>query len=226
VPPGVGDPNGCTPYIFAYRASDLGPRTRDEADDDEAPAYSLARPGEGGSTALGGDGVHANVAVTTHNWGFASAGPLDEDGFALPVSLAITASSTNGVRNEPDALAGLNYENPMVGDGLDGDRDGDACTNAPPPAWMEIELTARVTGLMAGNYYNLYEYTFDNVVSPGPGQDSSVSALAVPTGKFNANAGMATNAINFVATGPTYTHAVKRSSNQVVVFRCVPVLAP
>ena len=226
MPPGVGDPNGCTPYIFGYTAQQLGPLSRKQANAADAPAYSLVNPGTAALTSLGGDGVHANVPVETKNWGFASGGHIDEDGFTLPVAVHLSATSTRGVPNVPDALAGFNYENPMVGAGFAGDTDGDVCTNAPPPSWMDIELTARVSGLHTGVAYNLYEYLFDSVVAPGPGTDASAAALAVPTRGFNAAAAAATHVTRFTATEATYTHVVKRISSQVVVFRCVPASAP
>jgi hypothetical protein len=226
VPPGVNDPSGCTPYVFGYRVDQLGPLSREQANDDAAPAYSLVSPGVSALTSLGGDGVHANVAVTTRSWGFASPGHVDEDGLSLPVSVHLSGSSTAGVPNAPDALAGFNYENPMVGDGLPGDTDGDVCTNAPPPFWMDIELTVRVSKLQTGVTYNLYEYLFDGITSPGPGTDATAAALAVPTRGFNAAAALATHVTQFTATGETYTHIVQRVSSQVVVFRCVPATAP
>ena len=226
VPLGVDHPDTeCTPYIFAYAVSDLGPFTRKEANADDAPAYTLALSGEPAKTALGGDGEHAKIDVTLHNWGFASSGHVDLDGITLPVSVEITGSSTGGVPNKPDPIAGFNYENPMVGAGQKGDLDGDACTN-DPPLWMQIQLTATARRLTPGAAYNLYEYVFDSIAPVGPGTTSAAAALAVPISSFNANAGMAKAVHPFTAQGESWSHVGEYTSSQIVVFRCVLASAP
>ena len=82
-------------------------------------------------------------------------------------------------------------------------------------------LQATVSGLTPGVSYNLYEYDFSSVTGEG-----SAAALAVPTEDFNANAGLATHVTRFTAASPTYTQSVTKTSDQIVVFRCVPVSAP
>jgi hypothetical protein len=78
-----------------------------------------------------------------------------------------------------------------------------------------------VSGLTPGISYNLYEYDFSSVSGVGSG-----AALAVPTEDFNANAGIATHVTTFAANSSTYTQTITKTSDQIVVFRCVPASAP
>jgi hypothetical protein len=138
--------------------------------------------------------------------------------YLLPVQVTFpTPTLTNGIPNPQDPTAGWQYENSMIGTSL----TGTSCTNAPPLFWMIISLKATVSGLTPGVTYNLYEYDFNSVSGTG-----AAAALQVPTMNFNANKAMATSVTQFKATGTTYSQTVTRTSNQVVVFRAVPVTAP
>jgi hypothetical protein len=99
---------------------------------------------------------------------------------------------------------------------------GVSCTNKTPAAWMtNLVLEVTVSGLAPGIAYNLYEYEFSSIAGQG-----SAAALAVPVENFNANASLATRMTHFIAGGPTFQQTVTRTSNQIVVFRCVPASAP
>jgi hypothetical protein len=125
---------------------------------------------------------------------------------------------TSGSTNPFDPIAGYNYENPYIGTS----DKGKSCTNTPPSAWMtNFVLQAAVSGLTPGVSYNLYEYQFSSVSGAG-----SAAALAVPGSDFNANAGMATHVTTFTASGSTYAQSITTTSDQIVVFRYVPVSAP
>ena len=159
--------------------------------------------------------------MTTHNWGFSSSGVIDLQGVTKTVSVSITFSSTNGFPNPRDPLAGFNYENPMICDGYKHADVGSACCNDQPIP-MDVTLLATVIGLDEGVEYNLYEYDFDGVT--GVGTDA---ALEVPTENFNQNAHMASQITSFVAdSSGVYLHTVNRTSDKIVVFRCVPASAP
>jgi hypothetical protein len=91
----------------------------------------------------------------------------------------------------------------------------------PPVTTLQVT----VSGLTKGTIYNLYEYDF-SVISGSP--IGSAAALAVPTGDFNHNASMATYVTQFTAAGSTYSppQTIKKTSDQIVVFRAVPASAP
>ena len=225
IPYGAGtDTKGCTPYVFGYTFGSL-PQTRKGANAGSAQAYSIIIPGVYPTyTSTGGDGYLGTTAITGHNYGFSVSGAVDTSKELLPIQLSIaSATYTNLAANPKDPIAGWQYENSMIGT----DIYGMSCTNNPPQYWMSIPITLQVTvsGLTSGTKYNLYEYDFSvlsgNLIGPA-------AALAVPTGNFNGNASMATYATQFTATGSTYSppQIVKRTSDQIVVFRAVPVSAP
>jgi hypothetical protein len=220
IPPGAGgNAAACTPYIFGYTFESLA-NTREGANRKNAHAYSIVIPGNDAiQTYTGGSGYEPVPIVGPHNYAFSVAGPLDADAETLPVVLTIVGPTyTNGAANPRDPLAGYNYENPKIGKS----KHGNSCTNTPPSAWMtNFQLRATVSGLTPGVAYNLYEYEFASVSGVG-----SAAALAVPTGAFNANAGLATHATTFIATASTYTTAVTTTSDRIVVFRCVAANAP
>ena len=220
IPPGAGgDGIGCTPYVFGYTFASLA-NTRQGANRKGAQAYSIVIPGDHTiHTGAGGSGYDTVAITGPHNYGFSVAGPEDRSSETLPVALTIVGPTyTDGMENPLDPLAGFGYENAMIGKSL----WGLGCTNKPPAAWMtNFALQVTVSGLNAGNAYNLYEYDFSSV--SGVGADS---ALAVPTENFNANAGLATRVTTFMATSPTYTTSVTTTSDKIVVFRAVPVDAP
>jgi hypothetical protein len=191
-----------------------------------AQAYSIIIPGVTPTyTSTGGDGYLGTIPITGHNYGFSVSGAVDNssDGLRhlLPIQLSIpTATYTNSVANPHDPIAEWQYENSMIGTDL----YGMSCTNTPPQYWMvPLALQVTVSGLTAGNHYNLYEYDFSGLKGSPTG---SAAALAVPTGDFNKNRSMATHITKFTATGPTYSQTFTRTSNQIVVFRAVPANAP
>jgi hypothetical protein len=89
-----------------------------------------------------------------------------------------------------------------------------------------LSLQVTVYGLIPGEVYNLYEYDRNFAPDYLNYPTGAVAALAVSTGDFNSNAGLATNTTKFTATGPTFTKTVSTTSNQIVVFRAVRVDAP
>jgi hypothetical protein len=164
--------------------------------------------------------------VLTSNAAHASSGSQDSLFFSArrelrPIQLSIPSETyTNNLANPHDPIAGWQYENSMIGKRL----NGMECTNTPPEYWM-VPLTLKVTvsELTAGNRYNLYEYDLSGFNGSPTG---SAAALQVPTGNFNANASMANHRTQFKATGTTYSQTVTRTSDQIIVFRAVPVSAP
>ena len=80
------------------------------------------------------------------------------------------------------------------------------------PAFKPVTLTVTVSGLTPGVTYNLYRYS---------------SMAAVPDSNINANAAKAVQkrAIT-ITSGSTYTMTQTIKSNQIVVYRAVPVGAP
>jgi hypothetical protein len=146
------------------------------------------------------------------------AGPEDPAGETLPVALTIAGPTvTEGSTNPLDAIAGYDYENPMIGKDL----LGRSCTNQRPGGMTHFELQAAVSGLTPGVSYNLYEYDFSSVSGEG-----AAAALAVPVADFNANAAMAARVTTFTAASSRYTQVVTTTSDKVVVLRCVPASAP
>ena len=80
------------------------------------------------------------------------------------------------------------------------------------PAFKPVTLTVTVSGLTPGVTYNLYRYS---------------SMAAVPDSNINANAAKAVQkrAIT-ITSGSTFTMTQTIKSNQIVVYRAVPVGAP
>lgn len=93
----------------------------------------------------------------------------------------------------------VNDESPAIAEG----------STMRPPA-KPVTLTITVSGLNPGTTYNLYRYT---------------SMAAVPDGSFNANAAQAAQKWTIVPTGTTYTMTQTIMSNEVAVYRAVPVTA-
>ena len=133
----------------------------------------------------------------------------------IPVAVTIVGSKTGGQANAARGSLGFNFENPEIGES-----SGAWCTNVAP-SWMEIQLKATVTELEAGVAYNLYEYNFRNISGVG-----SSAKLDMPDTDFNGNAARASAVTRFVATGATFSQTVVRTSDQVIVFRCVRADAP
>jgi hypothetical protein len=219
IPSGAGDDvKGCMPYIVGYTFESLA-NTREGANAKSSQEYSIIIPGVFPTfTKTGWDGVNVNPApIVGANYGFSVSGPADSDRITLAVTLEILNSTTGGVENPFDPVAGYNYENPMIGT----DPKGNSCTNSPPKEWMNLILRTTVSGLKPGTEYNLYEYDFDQI----EGVDAE-AALAVPTAHFNERASEATHVTRFVADGPKFSETLAISSNKIVVFRCVPASAP
>lgn len=93
----------------------------------------------------------------------------------------------------------VNYESPAIAEG-----------STVRPAAKPVTLTVTVSGLQPGTTYNLYRYS---------------SMAAVPDGSFNANAVKAAQKWTIVPTGATYTMTQTIMSNEVAVYRAVPVTA-
>ena len=235
IPLGAGsDTHGCTPYVFAYRFGSL-PRSREAANADGAPAYSIVIPGDteietgSGNEARYGGGTFKITGP--HNYGFAISGPVDPHNETMPVVLEILATSTltNGEwrENPRDANsipnAGFNYENPYIGPTSQACNEGECASNAEPAAMIMV-LQATVRRLTPGVSYNLYEYDLPTLT----GADTGAAAkLPIPTEDFNAHRARATYALSFKATKSTYTtEPLIRTSDQIVAFRAVPADAP
>jgi len=223
IPMGAGrDNTRCTPYVFGYAFDSLA-RTRAAANRRSASTYSIIIPGVFPTDSInGGDGNGSSVAITGHNYGFSVSGAIDSSiggPYLVPIKVTIPkATYTNGKANPRDPKAGWQYENSMIGSA----EDGSSCTNVAPKYEMKpLTLQATLSRLTPGVSYNLYEYTFTGINGTG-----TAAALPVPTKNFNQNAVMATRTTRFTATEATYVHRVRRSSNQIVVFRAVPVSAP
>jgi hypothetical protein len=222
VPPGAGnDTKGCTPYVYSYTFGSLA-RTRTDANANGAPTYSIVIPGTG-SIVTGAGNTAANGLGTVpiqgpHNYALSIVGPLDDNAETLPVTVTITGSTTNGVANPRDPVAGYDYETPYIGGPIGTCDKKRMCVSNTQPAPMQMALTVTVSGLTAGVPYNLYEYDFPTLTGAKTG---TATALAIPTSDFNGNASKATSRTSFTATGSTYTLALTRTSDQIVVFRAV-----
>lgn len=80
------------------------------------------------------------------------------------------------------------------------------------PAAKPVTLTVTVSGLTPGVTYNLYRYT---------------SMAAVPDSNINANAAKAAQKWTVkIASGSTYTMTQTINSNEIAVYRAVPIGAP
>jgi hypothetical protein len=80
------------------------------------------------------------------------------------------------------------------------------------PAAKPVTLTITVSGLTPGVTYNLYRYS---------------SMAAVPTSNINANAAKAAQKrVITITSGSTYTMTQTINSNEIAVYRAVPVGAP
>ena len=168
------------------------------AGDGEGLAYSIHTPGK-----------------DMMNYAIATLGPLDDDNVLLPVSVYMISSTTAGVANVAGPVAGINYENPAIG------QDSDSCTNHFPTSWMGMMLQAEVYNLTIGTNYNLYRYEFG--VRSG---ESSDPPLAVPTKNFNQNEAFKEK-ITFTSVSRTYVSPlISTTSDKIQVFRCVPASAP
>jgi hypothetical protein len=247
IPPGAESIPGCTPYIYGYSFKNLA---RTEAEENKlsssnpGQAYAIVIPGGAADatsfpwiyTGTGGNGYghtygypYGDVRIRgPHNFAFSVWGPEDPTGETLPVTLTIEGpTTTNGVTNPLDPVSGFGdalvdawYENPMIGNSV----EGNSCTNHLD-AWMTIyNLQATVSGLTPGVAYNLYEYVIPSISVDGVGSED---ALPVPVKDFNANAGLATHVTTFTATGSTFMQTIDSiSSSEIVVFRAVPVSGP
>ena len=220
IPPGAGsDTKGCTPFVFGYSFSSLA-NTRAGANAKTSQGYSIIIPENVTIETYAGGSGYSTVPISgPHNYGFSVSGPQDPTSVTLPVALTIVGPTmTSGVWNPLDAVAGYNYENPMIGTNT----LARGCTNNPPVPWMtNFVLQATVDGLTAGNSYNLYEYEFSSVQGEG-----AAAALRVPVEDFNANANLAAFKVNFTASSSTYQQTITTTSDKIVVFRCVPASAP
>jgi hypothetical protein len=226
VPVGAGgDDTGCTPYLFAYTFDTIA-KTREAANQTDAPAYSLIIPASekidviAGNTAREGDGLVEIVGP--HNYALSVRGPLDMADQTQKVSLEIVSSRSldKGVwtQNPRDPIAGFNYESPYMSPTPDGCDDGECFTNTRPEP-MQIELAATVHGLVVGQDYTLYEFAFPALDGSNTGR---AAAIPAPVQDFELQASKAANVIQFTAKSNSVSlPAVQRMSNQIIMFRAV-----
>lgn len=220
-----GDDDGCTPYVYAYPFGEIA-RTREDANMEDAPAYSLVIPASkpidviAGNTAPDGDGL---VQIDgSHNYALSVHGPLDLADQAQKVSLEIVSSRTleNGVwtDNPHDPVAGFNYENPYISPTPNGCDDGECFTNTRPEP-MQIALVATVHGLVVGQDYTLFEFSFPALDGSKTGHSA---AIPVPVQDFGLQASEATNVIHFTAKSTSFSlPEVQRMSNEIIMFRAM-----
>ncbi len=235
---GTNNATSCTPYIFGYAFSALG--MTDSQADKSKQAYEIILPANTSiSTQTGGNGSNSVKVTGPNNYAVAVTGVMDSYGETVPVALtaganpgSLVSSTTGGVANPSDPIAGLDYENPFVGTSTNGGGTG-SCVNTPPTSWMSIVLQPTVSGLTPGVSYNLYEYQFntpsnDTLGGDGTWAGTAAAALAVPFTAFNASSAVggttpATSVTNFTATASTYTPSpLSTTSDQIVVYRAVP----
>jgi hypothetical protein len=235
---GTNNSTSCTPYIFGYAFSALG--MTDSQADKSKQAYEIILPANTSiSTETGGSGSSSVKITGPNNYAVAVSGVLDTYGETVPIALtaganpgSIVSSTTLGVANPSDPIAGLDYENPFVGTSTNGGGTG-SCVNTVPSSWMSIVLQPTVSGLTPGVSYNLYKYQFntpsnDTLGGDGTWTGTAAAALAVPFTAFNANSAVggttpATSVTNFTATASTYTPSpLNTTSDQIVVYRAVP----
>jgi hypothetical protein len=236
---GTDNSTSCTPYVFGYPFSALG--MTDAQADKSTQAYEIVLPApESIKTETGGSGSSSVSITGPNNYAVAVTGVLDTYGETVPVVLnaesnpgSIASSTTGGVANPEDPVAGYDYENPFIGTSTKGSGTG-SCVNTEPSSWMtNFGLQPTVSGLTPGVAYNLYEYQFNSPASDtlggnGTWAGTAAAALAVPIAAFNANsaAGGSTpysNVTTFTATGSTYVaNELVTTSDQMVVYRAVP----
>ena len=187
LPPGSADTTTCVPYIFGYKVSDLS-ATRNRANR-ASHIYSIVLPGASVVTQQGTDGYKSTTNVISRKlvvFFLENNKIIDIQKVTLPLSVNIVSSTTNGVANPKDSIAGYNYENPMICHGLANYLLGDACCDSQPQA-MQIGIQVTVSGLTIGTTHNLYEYDFNQINGV-----STNARLKVPTLMFNAQSNLAT----------------------------------
>jgi hypothetical protein len=235
---GTNNATSCTPYIFGYAFSAMG--MTDTQADKSKQAYEIILPANTSiKTETGGSGSSSVSITGPNNYAVAVTGVLDTYGETVPVALtaganpgSIISSTTVGVANPQDPIAGLDYENPFIGTSTTGSGTG-SCINTEPSSWMSIVLQPTVSGLTPGVSYNLYEYQFntpsnDTLGGNGTWAGTAAAALAVPFTAFNASSAIggttpANSVANFTATASTYTPSpLSTTSDQIVVYRAVP----
>jgi hypothetical protein len=158
-----------------------------------------------------------------HNYAISIAGPLDTSNETLPVMLAITGTSTNGISNPADPIAGFNYETPYIGGPVGTCDTKKQCVSNTQPVPMQMTFDVTVSGLTPNADYNLYEYDFPSLTGLDTG---SGAALKVPMSNLNNNSWTFRTPFTAPTNANTYTFYFARSSDQIVVFRAVPASAP
>jgi hypothetical protein len=233
---GTNNSTSCTPYVFGYSFAALG--MTDAQADKSTQAYEIVLPApESIKTETGGSGSSSVTITGPNNYAVAVTGVSDTYGETVPVVLnaqsnpgSMISSTTGGVPNPQDPIAGLDYENPFIGTST----TGGSCVNTEPSSWMtNFGLQPTISGLTAGVTYNLYEYQFNSPASDtlggnGTWAGTAAAALAVPITAFNANSapGGSTpynTVTTFTAAGSTYLpNELVTTSDQIVVYRAVP----
>jgi hypothetical protein len=251
IPPGAGNSQGCTPYIYGYSFNTLAKTEQEEnklVDQGKLPggkqAYAIVIPGGARDaksfewiwTGTGGDGYshrkhypYGDIRIRgPHNFAFSVWGPEDPGHETLPVALTIVGPTyTRGIENPLDPVPGFGKDPVEVwyeNPMIGKSIQGNSCTNHLA-GWMTIfNLQVKVSGLTPGVAYNLYEYIIPSLSDKKMGHDA---ALPIPVRDFNAHADQASNVTTFTATDSTYTQTIDEiPSSEVVVFRCVPVSGP
>lgn len=115
--------------------------------------------------------------------------------------IAITGVADRNHETLPVSVStSLNYERPQIVQGS---------TKPPPPE--PLVLTITLSGLEIGQTYNLYRYN---------------TLAAIPDGRFNANAGRASEKWRIAARAKTFSMTERIRSDEVAAYRAVPVKAP
>ena len=171
---------------------------------------------------------YANDTLTLTDHGVWSPGGLPQNTFTYPfASLPATRQQANAKTGPVYSLKnGTNYGIAITGI-IDLSRETvpvrlTTSTNAEIPAMINgsntrpkarpLTLTATVSNLKPGNHYNLYRYS---------------SMAAVPDSNINANAANAAQKWTIkITSGSSYTMTQTIMSNEIAVYRAVPVGAP
>ena len=156
----------------------------------------------------GGNGAPQNTFTytlgtfaTTRRNANTKTGPVYSLSNGQDYGIAITGVIDQSRETVPVRLTtSVNSESPVMTNG-----------STTRPVAKPVTLTITVSSLKPGTTYTLYRY---NAMS------------AVPDDKFNANAAKAAQKWTITATGSTYTMTQTIMSNEIAVYRAVPVGAP
>ncbi len=156
----------------------------------------------------GGNGTPQNVFsytvgtfATTRRQANAKTGPVYSLSNGQDYGIAITGVLDQSHETVPVRLTtSVNSESPVMTQGA-----------TARPAAKPVTLTITVSSLKPGTTYTLYRYN---------------SMSSVPDANFNANAAKALQKWTITATASTYTMTQTIQSNEIAVYRAVPVGSP